>query len=559
MDVVKGHLRRTDPASTAPDSYTRGPMADSTPNSPIVTRFAPSPTGMLHVGGARTAMFAWAYAKGRSGTFLLRLEDTDLARSTEASAQAILEDLRWLGLDWDNADNIPRQSQRRALYDQHIKTLLASGQAYDDDGAVRFRVDDDITFHDEVFGDITVKAEQIEDFVIRKGEAGGKLPTFHFAVVVDDADMGVTDVIRGQEHLANTPKHVALQRALGLPTPRYAHLPSIMNPDGSKMSKRDKAKAARKAGNDRIGQSQSLGELLARCHEIAGFNIEPHHPVELSNFLEKKTEDSNWVQWIASALDLTLPEIDVADFRRSGYLPEVLCNYLALLGWSPTEQAVTDAGYEAERFGTTPLHFIRDHFSFDRVGKSNAKFDRDKLLKFSTEAVVELPEEEFRHRFRTHLTDFHAAAFERFLEDDAALVELCQAVQERAKTLEDAVDQAKFLVCDDDAIQYDPELKAVKKNIFKNDNAGLLILQAARDALANLEDWTGPKLIAILDDLVEQHNLNNIGGVAQPLRIALTGLPISPPIDHTLSLMGKPATLRRIDRCLEAMKPSATA
>ena len=273
---------------------------------PPVTRFAPSPTGMLHIGGARTALFSWAYARGRGGKFLLRIEDTDQARSTPEATRRIVEDLAWLGLDWDegpDADAVAAggdpyentigdhgpyfQSQRLPTYADAVATLLESGRAYrcyktpeqltaERDAAraagkpykydrgestslsdaqiaeyeaegrpfvIRFRVpDEDVVVHDEVLGDVVTAAAELEDFVIQKSD---DFPTFHLAVVCDDEAMNVTHVIRGQEHLNNTPRHVALQDALGFRRPTYAHIPLIFNADGSKMSKRDKAKAAR--------------------------------------------------------------------------------------------------------------------------------------------------------------------------------------------------------------------------------------------------------------------------------------------------------------------------
>ncbi|MEM6393441.1 MAG: glutamate--tRNA ligase family protein [Planctomycetota bacterium] len=494
----------------------------------VVTRFAPSPTGLLHVGGARTALFAWAYACKHGGQFLLRLEDTDRARSSDAAADAILEDLKWIDLDWDNNGAIPKQSERLDLYNQHLDRLLASGQAYEDGDAIRFRMNNDITFTDAVFGEVTFKADQLEDFIIRKGAAGGFFPTFHFAVVVDDADMGVTHVIRGQEHLNNTPKHIALQRALGFDEPVYAHTASIMNPDGSKMSKRDKAKAARKAATE-----QSL-------EAVAG--VEDTY---LKAFLGKEHDELDVAEAIAETLGLQLPEINVADFRRSGYLPAVLCNYLALLGWSP--------GDNIERFGADPLSFIKDRFDLDRVGKVNAKFDRDKLFKFNLEALVEMPPEEFATRLAKHLRDYHPA-FGTIVEDTDAFAAFCAAVQERSRTLEEVAQQNRFFVCDDSEITYDATNKGVKKAVLKNDGEGLKVLRGFRSVLEAIDDWTAPALHAAVEGYATEQGLKNMGSVAQPLRVALTGAPVSPPIDLTLQLMGKAATLRRIDNCLFALE-----
>ncbi|HEX7011050.1 MAG TPA: glutamate--tRNA ligase family protein, partial [Phycisphaeraceae bacterium] len=236
----------------------------------VVTRFAPSPTGSLHVGGARTALFNWAFARQHKGQFILRIEDTDVARSTQAATLGILRDLDWLGLDWDqgpapHADNPYEhqkgehgpyfQSQRLDIYRRYLQQLQDAGRVYEDGGALRFRMPDHpITVNDLVLGPVRVEpgTPQMEDFVIFKSEAAGSGPTFHFANVVDDHLMRVTHVIRGQEHLNNTVKHLALFEALGVEPPHYAHIPLIFNPDGSKMSKRDKAKAARQAALEAI-------------------------------------------------------------------------------------------------------------------------------------------------------------------------------------------------------------------------------------------------------------------------------------------------------------------
>jgi len=250
----------------------------------VVTRFAPSPTGYLHIGGARTALFSWLLARHSGGEFLLRIEDTDLARSTAESTQSVFEDLRWLGLKWDNPQPM-MQSQRVDIYNAIIADLLSRGLAYHafetpleldaqrkaaerarrhyiykrpnltDEQVAKFQAEGrpsvirfvmpikEYRFTDVVLGkEIVLGAEQVQDFIIRKTDG---MPTFHFAVVVDDAEMGITHVLRGQEHLLNSVNHIALQEALGYPRPIYAHLPVILNTDGSKMSKRDRDKKVR--------------------------------------------------------------------------------------------------------------------------------------------------------------------------------------------------------------------------------------------------------------------------------------------------------------------------
>ncbi len=506
----------------------------------VVTRFAPSPTGALHVGGARTALFSWAFARRHGGRFIIRIEDTDQARSSPQSTRDILRDLAWLGIDWDEGPTLDAaaggdpyapqaqrgehgpyfQSQRLHLYRQHVQQLLDAGLAYHDEGAVRFRMDRDISFEDEVFGPISVAAADLEDFVILKADG---FPTFHLAVVVDDALMRVTHVIRGQEHLSNTPKHVALQDALGFARPSYAHTPSIMNPDGSKMSKRDKAKTARAAAKSANLTAASADEGI--------------DPDALAAFLDKKSDAMDVTVWVASKLGLKLPEIDVADFRASGYLPEVLCNYIALLGWNP--------GNNVEKFDHA---FLAEHFSLERVGKANARFDRDKLLAFNADALAALPVERFAARWREHLQRKGSPFLAKF--DEATLGALAAVYQPRAKTLNDPEALGAFFVVEDEALVYDA--KAVAKVLHKNDNAGLTVLAELRERLETCESWDAAMIHALLERHANETG-RGMGEIAQPLRVAVSGSTVSPPIQDTLVILGKASTLARIDHCLRSV------
>ena len=497
----------------------------------IVTRFAPSPTGALHVGGARSALFAWAFARGRGGRFILRMEDTDQARSSAESTHGMLADLAWIGIDWDEGPRVDAedpyaaegqqgehgpyfQSQRLPLYREHVDRLVADGRAYEDDGAIRFRMGEDVTFEDAVFGTIEVKGEELEDFVILKSDG---YPTYHMAVVVDDAAMRVTHVLRGQEHLYNTPKHVALQDALGIPRPVYAHMPSILNRDGSKMSKRDKAKAARKAAQD------------AGLQTVEGVD-----DAVLQAFLAKENDDVAVAQAIATALDLELPEIEVADFLRSGYLSETLCNYLSLLGWSP--------GGDVERFDRA---YLVEHFDLDGIGKSNAKFDRDKLFRFDADDLAAMPADTFRDLWRAHCERFEPIYVERL--DDEGFTKLAAAYQPRSRTLQEPCRLARFFILDDDQIEYEP--KAVKKWLEKGDGQGFGVLRQLRERLAALEDFSADAIDALVAAFAAEQELG-MGKVAQPLRVAVSGAAVSPGIGETLSILGKDAVLARIDRCL---------
>ncbi|MBC8095659.1 MAG: glutamate--tRNA ligase [Akkermansiaceae bacterium] len=295
-------------------------------------RFAPSPTGFLHIGGARTALFNWLYARHTGGTFVLRIEDTDVARNTQAAVNVILEGLRWLGLNWDEGpltsdatgpskgDYGPYfQSQRKENYQRRVEALLSHGLAYEDGGAIKFKMTrDPIVIHDLVVGDVERKLtdrEELEpDFVIVRSDGE---PVFHLVNVIDDLEMNITHVIRGEDHLSNTSKHIALFRAFGVEPPKYAHIPLILNPDGTKMSKRDQ------------------GALMTA-------------------------------------------------YMESGYLPEAVVNYLSLLSWSPKDNR--------EKL---PLSEVVEKFDVPQILRANAKFDHAKLLWLQGEYARELSSDRF--------------------------------------------------------------------------------------------------------------------------------------------------------------------
>ncbi|MBX2852717.1 MAG: glutamate--tRNA ligase [Phycisphaeraceae bacterium] len=546
-------------------------MPADTNHRPVVTRFAPSPTGALHIGGARTALFAWAYARGHSGKFILRIEDTDLKRSSPESTRGIIRDLVWLGLMWDEGpkgpcmkqacdcgkgpdedfdpynrqvgDNGPYfQSQRaeQGLYDHYIQLLLDAGEAYEEDGAVRLKMGGhrgDIAFDDAVYGHIEVKAEDLEDFVIRKGDDGGRLPTFHFAVVCDDALMGVTHVIRGQEHLSNTTKHAAIYDALAKLTndavtwarPTWVHTPSIMNPGGSKMSKRDKAKAARQAAK------------IAKIAKIA--KADGIDAARFDAFIDADNNDNDITLAIAHKLGLKLPEIDVNDFLESGYLPGVCLNYIALLGWNP--------GDNQEKFD---LDFLSKHFDFDRVGKANSTFDRDKLRSFNGDAIRELSKDDFACELGGYVKNYRPDWQEASVFNGDDWQTFCTAVQERAETLPQPLDANTFLIAEDDGIEYDFAPKPIRKAMTNSNGAGVKLLGEVRAAFDGLpEDNFGHTAHEKINELAEAAGIN-MGKYAQPVRIAVAGSPVTPPLDVTLDLLGKSSTLERIDRCLAAAK-----
>lgn len=513
----------------------------------VVTRFAPSPTGTLHVGGARTALYNWAFARQQGGRFLLRLEDTDQARSSRASARGILADLLWMGIAWDEGpaeDGDPdaagcgphgpyHQSRRLDLYQEQIERLLASGRAYvpkDEPEIVRFGMGRDVAFDDAVYGRVEVKGSELPDFVIRKGDG---FPTFHLAVVVDDALMGVTHVIRGQEHLANTPRHVALQEALGFARPTYVHTPSILNPDGSKMSKRDRSKAARRAAAAVLkGRETTVEHLVAALPDGDGDPCGVDADV-LQQFMDGERDDDRIAEGIASSLGVALPEINVAEFRASGFLSESLGNYLALLGWNP--------GDDREQFDRS---FLIESFSFERVNRSNARFDRDKLLAFNGDAIRAMAPGTFRACLGPHFDQFHAPLRERIGERFDAFADVYQA---RTRVLDDPARLGAFFGMDDTSLVYDA--KAVRKVLAKNDHAGRGVLEEVAAALRDLTAWTAEMIDELIGTVAARAD-RKLGDVAQPVRVAVSGGTVSPPLGPTLEILGRASTLARINHCL---------
>lgn len=544
----------------------------------IVTRFAPSPTGYLHIGGARTALFCWLLARRHNGKMILRLEDTDLKRNTPTAAAQVINDLRWLGIDWDegpdpNHPDDPTksigthgpyfQSQRCIIYDKYLQQLLDAGKAYycfdtpeqiqvlRDRAAVekktflyprpqnfpdakeaqkahaqgcpvviRFALPNKpITVNDVVRGRITFSAEEISDFIIRKSDG---FPTYHFACVVDDELMEVTHIIRGQEHLMNTPLHLALQQALGFRTPTYAHMSVTVSEGGGKLSKRERAKTLLKAIKD--NPHLDLDALAA---------VGSLSRVELDAFLVgNSSPDQPHISAMAEHLHVHLPEINVIDFFQSGYLPEALVNFIALLGWSPGDNREI-----------MPLADLIAAFDLQRLTKTNSLFDRQKLVAFNTEHLRLVPPDKLLQHFKNYLKVNNSPIT---AADDATLAQLLK-ISEGARTFEQIEQKCLFLFTD--KIEYD--LQAVKK-ILQKPGAPDLLTQT-RAALANLETWDEPSLHRVIELLCEKNHVS-LGKIAQPLRVAVTGTTISPPIGDSLTLLGKERTLKRIDDTLEYLK-----
>jgi glutamyl-tRNA synthetase len=457
----------------------------------VRTRFAPSPTGYLHVGGARTALFSWLYARKHGGAFVLRIEDTDLERSTTESVNAILEGMTWLGLEYDEGPFY--QTQRFERYDQAIEQLLKGGLAYRCDcprerldalreqqmqqrlkprydghcrhrhidparpHVIRFRNPDSgaVVVDDLIRGRVRFQNEELDDLIIRRSDGS---PTYNLSVVVDDMDMRITHVIRGDDHLNNTPRQINILSALGCVPPRYSHVPMILGDDGARMSKRHGA-------------------------------------------------------------------VSVIQYRDDGFLPEALLNYLVRLGWSYGDQ---------ELFS---LDQMIELFDIDQVNKSASTFNTDKLLWLNQQYLINGDPLRIAHLLSPHMGR---------LEIDPAqgpdLVDVVRTQQGRAQTLVELAQMSAFFYRDFD--QY--EEKSAAKHL-RPEACGPL--GAARTALAALPDWTPEAIHRAVEDIAADSGLK-LGKVAQPLRVAVVGRAASPGIDVTLYLVGREVCLRRIDQAL---------
>ncbi len=457
----------------------------------IRTRFAPSPTGYLHVGGARTALFSWLYARKHGGDFILRIEDTDLERSTQESVNAILEGMEWLGLDYDEGPFF--QTERFERYEEVIESLMMKGLAYrcncsrerldrlreeqmkrrekprydghcrerdiagDEPHVIRFRNPDegDVVVDDLIRGRLFINNRELDDLIIRRSDGS---PTYNLTVVVDDADMNITHVIRGDDHINNTPRQINMLRALSLPVPKYAHLPMILGDDGARLSKRHGA-------------------------------------------------------------------VSVMQYKEEGYLPDALLNYLVRLGWSHDDQEI---------FSTEEMIEL---FVLEGVNKAPSAFNTEKLQWINQHYLKEHDARHIAIQLAPHLN-------QRGLEVTVGhyLQAVVEAQRERAQTLEELADISLFYYRDFD--EYDA--KAAKR-AFKPESVEAL--KAVRSALEELDEWQREPLHAAVAAVVEQLDVG-FGKVAMPLRIAVTGGAPSPDLDLTLSLVGREATLRRIDQAI---------
>jgi glutamyl-tRNA synthetase len=475
----------------------------------IRVRFAPSPTGFLHIGGARTALFNWLYARHNNGTFILRIEDTDTTRSTDEYIEAIIEGMKWLGLDWDEGPF--RQTDRFDTYKKYIDKLLEEGKAYycycspeeletarkeamkegralkyngkcrDNDRVqgsggsgvqgenpvVRFKMPQagQTVIEDLIKGRVEFPNEQLDDLIIQRSDG---TPTYNLVVVVDDVDMGITHVIRGDDHLNNTPRQFQIYEALGYSVPKFAHLPMILGSDKARLSKRHGATS-------------------------------------------------------------------VTAYRDEGYLPDALVNYLVRLGWSYGDQEI----------------FTRDEliekFSFDNVGKAAAVFDPEKLNWLNAQYIMDSPVEKLIGLVMPFLIK-DGLVKEGGAIDKEWLGKAIGTLKERSKTLVELAASLRYYIAEE--VEYDE--KAKKK--FLNEKS-LEMLVELKDGLGNIPDFTEAELEPLFKSIVEKHD-TKLGKLAQPVRVAVTGGTASPGIFEVLEVVGREKTIRRLERAIESIKAS---
>jgi len=463
----------------------------------VVTRFAPSPTGMLHVGGVRTALFSWLYARRMGGKFILRVEDTDRERSTDEAVRVILEGMAWLQLQADEGPYY--QTQRFDRYKEVIRGMLDDGTAYHCyctkqeldamreqqiarkekprysgicrdrttpregvEPVVRFRnpADGSVVVEDLVHGSVTFQNVELDDLIIARSDG---TPTYNFCVVVDDMDMGVTHVIRGDDHLNNTPRQMNMLLALGAKPPVYAHVPMILGPDGAKLSKRHGA-------------------------------------------------------------------VSVLQYEEEGYLPDALLNYLVRLGWSHGDQEI----FSREEMVAA--------FDIHDVNKAASAFNPEKLLWLNQQHMMRAQPSALVPHLQSQLARLGLHSDSQELLEGVILSQ-----RERAKTMKEMAQNSRFFFTE--TVDLDP--KAVAKHLTA---AALPVLQKVRDRLAALTEWSAAAVHTALNDLATELQ-TGLGKVAQPVRVAVAGSAISPPIDATLALLGRERTLARIDAALVQPPP----
>jgi len=465
------------------------------------TRFAPSPTGVLHVGGARTALFCWLYSRKTNGKFVLRIEDTDLERSTPESVKAILDAMQWLGLDYDEGPYY--QTQRFERYQAAIRQLVDQGDAYycqcsrerldalrerqmadrqkprydgrcrdlglrPQEGrsmVVRFRNPQDgvVSFRDHVKGEVKVANSELDDLIIERSDAS---PTYNLSVVVDDMDMAITHVLRGDDHVNNTPRQINILQALGAPVPEYAHVPMILGDDGKRLSKRHGA-------------------------------------------------------------------VGVMEYFEAGYLPEAMLNYLVRLGWSHGDQEIFTLAEMIELFSIDGLNKSASSFNTEKLNWINQQY----LMSRPLDSIVVLVKQRLE-RLRIEFDDSL---------DFAAVVDL---YRQRVNTINELVDSIMYFFVDFSDYDAKAAAKALKQ-------AALEPLQLLHVRLAQLQSWATADIHKVIEDITGELDVG-MGKVGQPLRVAVTGGSFSPPIDQTVELLGKTRSIARLERAIDFISAKET-
>lgn len=477
------------------------------PAPQVRCRFAPSPTGYLHVGGARTALFNYLFARRHKGVHVLRIEDTDQERSTQDALQAILDGLHWLNIEYDEGPFL--QSDRMDLYRTYAKRLLELGCAYPcsctterleqlretqrtqgakpqydrlhrpqtsgpqpttlpqkgdaDPFVIRLRVPEsgDTTFNDVILGEIRTANEELDDFIIIRSDG---TPTYNFTVVVDDIEMRITHIIRGMDHVSNTPKQLVIYHAFQAQPPVFAHVPMILGSDKKKLSKRHGATS-------------------------------------------------------------------VFEYKKDGYLPDAFLNYLARLGWSHGDQEI---------FTRKELEEL---FTLDHIGKSPAVFDQEKLLWVNAEHMKKMPTTDLARYVGEYISEQGNANSERL--NNPSFIKLVESLKERTKSLTEMAGQCRWYFTEDDKLVLD-EKDRVK---HLTDKASLVYVA---NALRGIEPFTEATLEPAIQKVIQELNLPLVK-IAQPLRVALTGTAVSPPIYAVLEVLGKSRSLARLEKAVQSM------
>ncbi|MBD3585075.1 glutamate--tRNA ligase [Salinimonas sp. HHU 13199] len=458
----------------------------------VVTRFAPSPTGYLHVGGARTALYSWLYAKSQGGEFVLRIEDTDIERSTEQAKQAILDGMQWLGLSWDKGPYL--QTERFDRYKELVQKLLDEGKAYKcfmsseeldkireaqkergekprypgtwrdrtdhpegEAFVVRFKnpLEGKVIINDHIRGKIEISNTELDDLIIQRSDG---TPTYNFCVVVDDWDMGITHVVRGEDHINNTPRQINILEALGAPVPEYAHVSMILGDDGKKLSKRHGA-------------------------------------------------------------------VSVMQYRDDGFLPQAVINYLVRLGWAHGDQEIFT------------LDEMIEHFSLDAIGQSASAFNTEKLIWLNQHYMKSLPASEVAAHAKWHFGEQGIA-----LENGPTLEAVIAIQADRVKTLKEMAQISRYFY--EDFSEFDE--KAAKKHLRP---VAKQPLETVKDKLLAVEEWNPENIQQAINETAEVLEIG-MGKVGMPLRVATTGSGNSPSLDVTLNLISKEKVGQRIDKAL---------